>query len=99
MVCTLPRLQDEIEARTGQRISKSRLSVVMRKKWAFRWRQPRHTLKARQDAVAIDRAGLRLRLLKQQASRSLVMAKANDRLPMAAASRPRGPHATAEAQA
>lgn len=32
---TLPRLQDEIEARTGQRISKSRLSVVMRKKGAF----------------------------------------------------------------
>ena len=32
---TLPRLQDEIEARTGQRISKSLLSVVMRKKGAF----------------------------------------------------------------
>ena len=32
---TLPRLQDEIEARTGLRISKSRLSVVMRKKGAF----------------------------------------------------------------
>lgn len=32
---TLPRLQDEIEARTGHRISKSRLSVVMRKKGAF----------------------------------------------------------------
>ena len=32
---TLPRLQDEIEARTGERISKSRLSVVMRKKGAF----------------------------------------------------------------
>ena len=31
---TLPRLQDEIEARTGLRISKSRLSVVMRKKGA-----------------------------------------------------------------
>jgi transposase len=29
---TLPRLQDEIERQTGQRISKSRLSVVMRKK-------------------------------------------------------------------
>ena len=29
---TLPRLQDEIEKQTGQRISKSRLSVVMRKK-------------------------------------------------------------------
>jgi transposase len=32
---TLPRLQQEIEARTGERISKSRLSVVMRKKGAF----------------------------------------------------------------
>jgi len=32
---TLPRLQDEIEARTGERISKSRLSVVMRKKGAI----------------------------------------------------------------
>ena len=32
---TLPRLQDEIERRTGQRISTSRLSVVMRKKGAF----------------------------------------------------------------
>jgi transposase len=32
---TLPRLQDEIAARTGERISKSRLSVVMRKKGAF----------------------------------------------------------------
>jgi len=32
---TLPRLQDEIAARTGQRISKSRLSVVMRKEGAF----------------------------------------------------------------
>ena len=32
---TLPRLQDEIETRTGERISKSRLSVVMRKKGAF----------------------------------------------------------------
>ena len=31
---TLPRLQDEIEARCGLRISKSRLSVVMRKKGA-----------------------------------------------------------------
>ncbi|MBK8175711.1 MAG: hypothetical protein IPK66_10745 [Rhodospirillales bacterium] len=31
---TLPRLQNEIERRTGERISKSRLSVVMRKKGA-----------------------------------------------------------------
>jgi transposase len=31
---TLPRLADEIEKRTGERISTSRLSVVMRKKGA-----------------------------------------------------------------
>ncbi len=37
------------------------------KKRGFRWRRPRHTLKGRQDAVAVDRSGLRLRLLKQQA--------------------------------
>ncbi|MGH7097362.1 MAG: hypothetical protein ACREE4_06840 [Stellaceae bacterium] len=28
---TLPRLQDEIKRRTGERISKSRLSVVLKK--------------------------------------------------------------------
>lgn len=36
-------------------------------KGGFRWRRPRHTLKRRQDALAIDRSGLRLRLLEQQA--------------------------------
>lgn len=36
-------------------------------KGGFRWRRPRHTLKGRQDAVAVDRSGLRLRLLRQQA--------------------------------
>jgi hypothetical protein len=36
-------------------------------KGAFRWRRPRHTLKGRQDADAVDRAGLRRRLLKAQA--------------------------------
>src|SRR5215210_2874887 len=30
----------------------------------FRWRRPRHTLKGRQDADAVDRAGLRRKLLK-----------------------------------
>ena len=34
----------------------------------YRWRRPRHSLKGRQDASAVDRAGLRLRLLKQQAA-------------------------------
>jgi hypothetical protein len=33
----------------------------------FRWRRPRHTLKGRQDAQAVDRAGLRRKLLKVQA--------------------------------
>src|ERR1700752_1629995 len=33
----------------------------------FVWRRPRHTLTGRQDADAVDRSGLRLRLLKQQA--------------------------------
>src|SRR5689334_1113745 len=37
-------------------------------KGGYRWRRPRHTLKGRQDADAVDRAGLRLRLLKQQAA-------------------------------
>ena len=34
-------------------------------KGGFRWRRPRHTLKGRQDAIAVDRSGLHL--LKQQA--------------------------------
>jgi transposase len=33
----------------------------------FRWRRPRHTLKGRQNAAEVDRIGLRLHLLKQQA--------------------------------
>ena len=36
-------------------------------KGGFRWRRPRHTLRGRQDVLAVDRSGLRLRLLKQQA--------------------------------
>src|SRR4051794_3123520 len=64
---TLPRLADEIEMRAGVRISPSRLSVVLRKKGDFRWRRPRHTLKGRQDAEAVDRAGLRRKLFKAQA--------------------------------
>jgi hypothetical protein len=40
---------------------------MMRKKEGFRWRRPRHTLKGRQDAQAVERSGLRLRLLRQQA--------------------------------
>lgn len=36
-------------------------------KRGFAWRRPRHTLKGRQDADAVDRSGLRLCLFKQQA--------------------------------
>jgi len=36
-------------------------------KGGFRWRRPRHTLNGRQDADAVDRVGLRLKLLKMQA--------------------------------
>ena len=38
------------------------------KKGGFRWRRPRHSLKGRQDADAIEWSGLRLQLLKQQAA-------------------------------
>src|SRR6266446_6470155 len=37
-------------------------------KGGFRWRRPRHTLAGRQDADAVDRAGLRLKLLRMQAA-------------------------------
>src|SRR3712207_6761561 len=37
-------------------------------KGAFRWRRPRHTLQGRQDPDAVDRAGLRRKLLKAQAA-------------------------------
>src|SRR4051794_28794309 len=37
-------------------------------KGGYRWRRPRHTLEGRQDADAVERAGLRLRLLRQQAA-------------------------------
>jgi transposase len=36
-------------------------------KRGYRWRRPRHSLKGRQEAAAVDRAGLRLGLLRQQA--------------------------------
>src|SRR3712207_4652618 len=46
---TLPRLADEIEKRSGLRISRSRLSVVLRQRGRSAgdglWRRPRHTLK------------------------------------------------------
>ena len=61
---TLTRLIGEIKAREGVTISRSRLSKVLAEK--FRWRRPRHTLKGRQDADAVDRVGLRLALRKAQ---------------------------------
>ena len=36
-------------------------------KGGFAWRRPRNSLKGRQDAQAVERSGLRLRLLRQQA--------------------------------
>src|SRR5690606_18368500 len=36
-------------------------------KRGFSWRRPRHTLKGRQNAAAVDRSGLRIKLLKAQA--------------------------------
>src|SRR5208283_5234844 len=36
-------------------------------KRGFRYRRPRHTLKGRQDAEAVDRGGLRVKLFKAQA--------------------------------
>jgi hypothetical protein len=37
------------------------------KKRGFAWRRPRHTLKGRQDKQAVERSGVRLSLLRQQA--------------------------------
>jgi hypothetical protein len=37
-------------------------------KGGFAWRRPRHTLKGRQDRDAVERVGLRLRPLRQQAA-------------------------------
>ena len=48
---TLPRFADEVERRSGVRISRSRLSVVLRKKGIFAGGV--HTLKGRQDADAV----------------------------------------------
>src|SRR3954469_10954739 len=63
---TLARLAAEVAARTGETISAGHLSAVLRK-GATAGARPRHTPKGRQDARALDYAGLRLRLLRQQA--------------------------------
>jgi hypothetical protein len=64
---TLPRLANEIEQRSGIRISRSRLLGGAAEKRGFGWRRARHTLKGRQDPDAVDRSGLRRKLLKAQA--------------------------------
>src|ERR1700687_380006 len=47
-------------------------------KGGFRWRRPRHTLNGRQDADAVDRAGLRLKLLKMQAEANDIVLLSQD---------------------
>ena len=42
-------------------------TVQSASKKKFRWRRPRHTLKGRQIACEVERVGLRLHLLNQQA--------------------------------
>ncbi len=62
---TLPRLRAEIERQTGASISAPRLSTLLKR--SFRWRRPRHILTGRQDALAVDRMGVRLQLRQDQA--------------------------------
>ena len=57
----------EIEKREGIKIGRSQLSKVLSQKGASAGARPRHTLKGRQDADAIDRIGLRLKLRRSQA--------------------------------
>src|SRR3954454_14061135 len=56
-------------ARDARRRAHLVLAAIRRaeEKGGFRWRRPRHTLKRRQDPNAVDRAGLRRKLLKAQA--------------------------------
>jgi hypothetical protein len=60
-------------ARRGDVANRARdLAVVAPRgdgqKRGLRWRRPRHTLKGRQEVDAVERSGLRLKLLKQQAT-------------------------------
>jgi len=64
---TIPRLMAEIEKREGIKIGRSQLSKVLRQKGATAGAGRDTTLKGRQDANAIDRVGLRLKLRRQQA--------------------------------
>lgn len=45
----------------------ARLAVGAFAQAGYRWRRPRHTLIGRQDAQAVERGGVRLRLRRQQA--------------------------------
>jgi hypothetical protein len=45
----------------------ARLAVGTFAQAGYRWRRPRHTLTGRQDAQAVARSGVRLKLLRQQA--------------------------------
>ena len=63
---TLPRLADEIETRGSAHLALAAIRRV-EEQGGFRWRRPRHTLKGRQDPDAVDRAGLRRKLLTAQA--------------------------------
>src|SRR3984957_11860240 len=53
-----PRGRDDLEIAAFQGAAQ---------KGGFRYRRPRHTLKGRQDAEAVDRGGLRIKLLRAQA--------------------------------
>src|SRR5688572_15600769 len=44
-----------------------RLAVGSFTQDGYRWRRPRHTLVGRQEADAVERSGVRLKLLRQQA--------------------------------
>ncbi|MGH7091744.1 MAG: transposase [Stellaceae bacterium] len=68
---TPPRPREEIDPSTGSGAHRrASLKIPAQRgaaKRGFVWRRPRHTLRGRQDADAVDRSGLCLRLLKQQA--------------------------------
>ena len=52
----------------GKRVAEGNRKISHKRRVAnVRWRRPRHTLKGRQEAEAVDRVGLRLKLRKDQA--------------------------------
>jgi hypothetical protein len=75
---TLPRLAEEIDPSTSSgALGRADLPLAAiggaAQKGGFGWRRPRHTLKGRQDADAVDRSGLRGQLLKAQAEAGDIM--------------------------